>query len=521
MQKYLPLRFILIILVGKLCSASLEHPASWKQASPRQVQLRSSPSCSNLNDASCWPMSTSSRIHYVNNEMPVEKQHRLQRREFSGHFGRYQKLHHLSRPTETLFANKNRNKFAHIRPGVILASDDKRETVVLKYLPLRSRSNMPTNPDDINRFGHEIKMHSLASEINHPCIINMLDHFRTPETINLVMQWADGGSLEYRLMERANHDTNAASEKEEDVKRPIISEVEMIHIFYQMASVLFHIHEVLPLDQQFAHRDFKLSNIGIYLPKHAKPSTTMPILDFTETRVALFDFEFAQHRRPTGPQAYTRLFDYCGTPEYVPEDFVNKRGRIYNLSALDVWAFGIALLAVIVEELPEANRMQQVSPPPLPTKRERKQYQGVSDELWSLLDMVLAPVNDQRRVSIRDVLEHAFFRDCDDENKYRKGTISHTLCVKDRVLLKETSSVPVVTQQEMIKLNPDVPLFAAPSSSSSSSSHDHGEGISPRQWLSTWKSKIQEKRAWWKSKTTLTKSDGKKPSPSQKSPPNV
>ena len=206
--------------------------------------LHPSPSCFDLNDASCWSFPDFSPA--------TTRSHRLVRRWNSEELAPYTIIRELKVPQDSRDVKTRHSIKA--RGGVALAYDKDHNVVIIKMLKKKNNQGVANKLHYIELFRHEIEMHQLATTMHHPAITKVLDHFEKEYTIAFTQEWMNGGTLLEFLFQRLKEQKNAAALGNSHQKQPLMSEIEMRHVFYQLASALFHIHEVLPPQQQFAHR---------------------------------------------------------------------------------------------------------------------------------------------------------------------------------------------------------------------------------------------------------------------------
>ena len=331
---------------------------------------------------------------------------------------------------------------------VVLAKDASNDMVVIKIFE-KSNNGLRNQPKYLDSFRKEMKFQALAAKGSHPAVPTIFKTIETKETLAFVMDWMQGGDLIDMLMKRSK------IRKRGMRFEPVLNDMELRHIFYPLASLLFHIHEELPPEKQFAHRDFKLDNIGLKANKKdldvQGDGKLKGDADLLDTQVFLLDFGLAQFRRPVSVEVSTLLNKRCGTLEFVAPEIHMSRTPITDIAPLDVWSFGISLLASIVGRLPKIEaKWLIVDDPPMPSAMEQQKF-NVSPSVWDLLEKIFQE-DPSKRLTIRGVLEHPYFNDCDNDAAYRPGSTSQQLCVQGRQRLANTEPVKPVTSEEVQQL---------------------------------------------------------------------
>ena len=156
-----------------------------------------------------------------------------------------------------------------------------------------SKKDLNSTLQSLNGIKQEI---NIQSRIYHPNIVRLLYVQEDNENYDLVMQYANGGSLFYYIR-----------------KKKYLCEKESFKFFIQIANAIYFLHL-----NDLIHRDIKPENILIY----------------GENNVKLCDFGWCV--RLEGKQRQT----FCGTTEYMAPEIINYDE--YSKS-IDVWSLGILL----------------------------------------------------------------------------------------------------------------------------------------------------------------------------------
>ena len=182
----------------------------------------------------------------------------------------------------------------------------------------------------------------------HTNITRLYGAWRTNDTLNILMEYADGGTLADAIKARSGLTKN-------------FDEEVVLDWFVQIVLALAHMHE-----SSIIHRDLKAHNIFL---------TTRNI-------VKVGDFGISKVLDGTAALATTAV----GTPYYLAPEVIN--GEPYGLKA-DVWALGVLLYELVALRKPfEADSL-----PALAMRIMRATYSpppaGFSTELKGLISSML------------------------------------------------------------------------------------------------------------------------------------
>lgn len=205
----------------------------------------------------------------------------------------------------------------------------------------------------------------ILEQLDHCNIVRFIEVFRSNKptpTLNIVMEYADGGDLNRTIKEMAE-------------KKKIFPEEQILDWFTQICLAMKHIH-----DKKIIHRDLKSGNI--FLTKSGM--------------VKLGDFGIAKALTHTSDKAKTVI----GTPYYLsPEIIMNKP---YSFKS-DVWALGVLLYEMCLLKMPFDAR----SMPMLTIKIIKGEYMPLpkyfSKELRDLVTSMLV-VDVNKRPNITEIL---------------------------------------------------------------------------------------------------------------------
>ncbi|RCN36173.1 kinase domain protein [Ancylostoma caninum] len=177
------------------------------------------------------------------------------------------------------------------------------------------------SPDEEKSMMGEVK---LLQKMHHPMIIGYYDYFVFENQLAIVMQYAEGGT-----MERLVHEQKGVNFPEAQVlnyftqvraNMPNLQDSQAANAdLYQILIALNHIHS-----KQIVHRDLKTQNI---------------LLNRKKTLVKLSDFGISKELT-TRSLASTVI----GTPNYLSPEICE--GRAYNQKS-DLWSLGCVLYELL------------------------------------------------------------------------------------------------------------------------------------------------------------------------------
>ncbi len=145
-------------------------------------------------------------------------------------------------------------------------------------------------------------------KLDHPYIIKLANHFEDDEDFCLIMQYASKGQLYSQIKRLKRLDQKQAAQ----YMREIISAVKYLHT----------------RDPPIIHRDIKPENVLLDSEGICK------LADFGWS-----NFEEGNKQRET----------YCGTPEYLAPEMINKSGHDENI---DIWSLGVMLFEMLTGKTP-------------------------------------------------------------------------------------------------------------------------------------------------------------------------
>lgn len=200
--------------------------------------------------------------------------------------------------------------------------------------------------------------------LHHPHIIKLVNHFEDDDSFYLVMQLAAKGQLYTHLKRIGRYDQRVASQ-----------------FLRETINALMYLHSFKP---PIIHRDIKPENI---------------LLD-ENNRVKLADFGWSNYEKSDDERK-----TYCGTPEYLAPEMLTKKGHD---TSIDIWSVGILMFELLCGNSPFVSSNQEE----LFSNIKKHKITWPSDFpplAKSLVTKILKP-NPKERISLEEILEHAFFK---------------------------------------------------------------------------------------------------------------
>lgn len=186
---------------------------------------------------------------------------------------------------------------------VYLAKDKKLEFRVAV------KSYEKATPQVLKNVQNEI---NVLRSLDHPNIVKLLDVRQENNSIHLVLEYVQGGSLE-NFVKTRNLDLQESNK-----------------IFKQILSAIQYCHSL-----GVVHRDLKPSNILIDASK----------------KIKIIDFGFASSKGDY------QLKLYCGTPEFMAPELIERKP--YDGQKVDMWALGVILHFILTKKYPFVGRNER------------------------------------------------------------------------------------------------------------------------------------------------------------------
>ena len=215
----------------------------------------------------------------------------------------------------------------------------------------------------------------IQSRINHPNIVKILYTDEDKDSFNLVMEYADKGSLFHYIR-----------------KNKGLNEYKTFQLFIQVVNAIYFLHE-----NDLIHRDIKPENILLFSNNNKKSKNDCDYI------VKLCDFGWCV--KLNGEERDT----FCGTTEYMSPELVNHKE--YS-KEIDVWSLGILLYEMIHGYSPfrpnkpkfnEKDVFENIK------KHNLKFGKKVSNECKKLIYHLLA-FNKNKRYKVGDIYNSKFVK---------------------------------------------------------------------------------------------------------------
>ena len=208
----------------------------------------------------------------------------------------------------------------------------------------------------------EINIHS---KLLHENIIKVYNIFEDEESINIIMEYAQNGNL-YQLIKKEKNG---------------FSETKAFDYFIQMINAVYYLHS-----NNIIHRDIKPENILIS----------------KDNKLKLCDFGWAKEL------TLENRSTFCGTMEYMAPEIVGSENYDYSV---DIWSLGILLYELLFGHSPfKGNSTNNII---LNIKSHELNYdennKKISNSCKDLIQHLLN-MNPQKRLKIKDILEHPFIK---------------------------------------------------------------------------------------------------------------
>ncbi|VDD86563.1 unnamed protein product [Enterobius vermicularis] len=234
----------------------------------------------------------------------------------------------------------------------IRKDDEFQRKVIVKTIPLDGMT-----ADEETEVMHEA---NLLKRLHHPNIIGYFESFKAERGLSIVMQYAEGGTMDNMISER---------------KGVKFSESTVLKYFTQVAVGLEYMHA-----KNILHRDLKTKNI---------------LLNRKRTIVKLSDFGISKELA-----SRSLASTVVGTPNYLSPEICE--GRSYNEKS-DLWSLGCVLYELC--ELRKAFDGNLL--PAIVMKITKGQYGPISDhwseDLKTLIQRILS-LNENNRPPMKEIL---------------------------------------------------------------------------------------------------------------------
>eukprot|EP00188_Purpureofilum_apyrenoidigerum_P000613 Plantae.Rhodophyta-Purpureofilum_apyrenoidigerum.ctg12775.p1 GENE.Plantae.Rhodophyta-Purpureofilum_apyrenoidigerum.ctg12775~~Plantae.Rhodophyta-Purpureofilum_apyrenoidigerum.ctg12775.p1 ORF type:complete len:443 (-),score=80.47 Plantae.Rhodophyta-Purpureofilum_apyrenoidigerum.ctg12775:100-1428(-) len=226
---------------------------------------------------------------------------------------------------------------------------------------------------------------AVLRNVRHKCIISALDTFKRNKEVNIITEFASGGTLEDLLKSR---------------DQSCLTERETRYIIASVIDGLKYLH-----NKQIIHRDIKPTNI--LLMKNEAPYDAK-ISDFGIARYVFntaVDEELIKYRRERIECAKT----HCGTPAYVAPDIFNEND--YG-TEVDVWSVGALMYRILSgQEIHSASNLCEAADilPSFELSFDDPVWNHISSEAKDLITKMLE-VDGSKRITMEQALNHDWMK---------------------------------------------------------------------------------------------------------------
>ncbi|KAI7838415.1 hypothetical protein COHA_007788 [Chlorella ohadii] len=215
-------------------------------------------------------------------------------------------------------------------------------------------------------------------KLHHPHVIALREVFLTATHLVLVMEYAAGGDLAHYVAGKNG-----------------VTEAEARWFFQQLIVAVDYCHRM-----GVSSRDIKLQNILL----DGSPQPLIKLADFG------FSKDTNQHSAPNSR---------VGTPAYLAPEVVKLQlGQKYDGQKADIWSCGVALYALVTNELPfrragdeslgHNQKVQAMLGRVLKAEYTFPAHRQLSDGIRDLIARILV-VDPEKRLSIQEIQTHPWF----------------------------------------------------------------------------------------------------------------
>ena len=256
----------------------------------------------------------------------------------------------------------------------LVSHNDSKKLFALKVIDKRK---LMVSYGKLDIIYNEINIHS---KLDHENIIKLYNVHEDTDNINIIMEYAENGNL-FELISREKNG---------------LSESKAFEYFIQVVNAVYYLH-----NNNIIHRDIKPENILIG----------------ANNKIKLCDFGWAKEL------TLENRSTFCGTVEYMAPEIVGSENYDYSV---DIWSLGILLYELLYGHSPfKANNTKNVI---LNIKTHELTYDDknktISKSCKNLIQKLLDS-NPQKRLKIKDILEHPFVKKHSKKYSYKKKLSSN------------------------------------------------------------------------------------------------
>ena len=251
----------------------------------------------------------------------------------------------------------------------LVSHNDSKKLFALKVI---DKSKLMVSYGRLDIIYNEINIHS---KLSHENIIKLYNVHEDNDSINIIMEYAENGNL-FQLISK---------------EKSGLEESKAFEYFIQVVNAVYYLH-----NNNIIHRDIKPENILIG----------------NDNKIKLCDFGWAKEL------TLENRSTFCGTIEYMAPEIVGSENYDYSV---DIWSLGILLYELLFGHSPfKANNTKNVI---LNIKTHELTYdeqnKKISNSCKDLIQKLLDS-NPQKRLKIKDILEHPFVKKHSKKYTYKK-----------------------------------------------------------------------------------------------------
>jgi len=241
----------------------------------------------------------------------------------------------------------------------LVSHNDTKQLFALKVIDKRK---LMVSYGKLDIIYNEINIHS---KLSHENIIKLYNVHEDKENINIIMEYAENGNL-FELISKEKNG---------------LKESVAFSYFIQVVNAVYYLH-----NNNIIHRDIKPENILIG----------------KDNKVKLCDFGWAKEL------TLENRSTFCGTVEYMAPEIVGSENYDYSV---DIWSLGILLYELLYGHSPfkassTKNVILNIKTHELSLDDKNKK---ISSSCKDLITKLLNS-NPQKRLKIKDILEHPFVK---------------------------------------------------------------------------------------------------------------
>ena len=266
----------------------------------------------------------------------------------------------------------------------LVSHNDSKDLFALKVIDKRK---LMISYGKLDIIYNEISIHS---KLAHENIIKLYNVHEDKDNINIIMEYAENGNL-YELISKEKNG---------------LTESKAFDYFIQVVNAVYYLH-----NNNIIHRDIKPENILIG----------------NDNKIKLCDFGWAKEL------TLENRSTFCGTVEYMAPEIVGSENYDYSV---DIWSLGILLYELLYGHSPfKASNTKNVI---LNIKTHELTYDDknklISKSCKDLIQKLLDS-NPQKRLKIKDILEHPFVKKHSKKYSYKKklSTVINEEKVKNNI----------------------------------------------------------------------------------------